>query len=37
MDLENIMLSKISQTKKVKNYMTALMWDLKLKATNELT
>ena len=35
MDLENIMLSKISQMEKVKNHIISLMWVIKLKATNE--
>ena len=35
MDLRNIMLSEISQTEKVKDHMVSLMWDIKLKATNE--
>ena len=32
---ENIMLSEISQAEKVKNPMTSLICDIKLKATNE--
>mgnify|MGYP007046052296 CR=1 FL=1 len=35
MDLEIIMLSKISQTEKVKNHNFTHAWDIKLKATNE--
>ena len=36
MDIENIMLSEISQAEKFKNLMTSLlMWNIKLKATNE--
>ena len=36
MDLENIKLSEISQTEKVKNYMISLMWNLNQKATNKI-
>ena len=35
MDLEVIMLSGISQTEKVENYMISHMWDINLKATIE--
>ena len=35
MDLEIIILSKISQTEKVENHMISHMWDINLKATNE--
>ena len=35
MDLEIIILSKISQTEKVENYRISHMWDINLKATNE--
>ena len=34
MDLENIMLSEISQTEKAMYYMISLMWDTKLKLTD---
>ena len=35
MDLENIVLSEISQAEKVKNHVFSLLWDMK--ATNEQT
>ena len=35
MDLEIIILSKISHTEKVENHMVSHMWDINLKATNE--
>ena len=35
MDLEIIILSEISQTKKVENHMISHMWDINLKVTNE--
>ena len=37
MDLENIILSEISQMEKVKNHMISLICGKKLKATNEQT
>ena len=37
MDLENIMLSDVSLVEQVKNHMISLIWDIKLKATNERT
>ena len=36
-DIENIMLSKVSQTETTRNHMISLIWDIKLKATNERT
>ena len=35
MDLEIIMLSKISQTEKFENHNITYMWGINLKATNE--
>ena len=35
MDLEIIILNKISQTEKVENHMIPHMWDINLKAMNE--
>lgn len=35
MDLEIIMLCKVSNTDKVKNHMTTHIWDIKLKATEK--
>ena len=31
MDIENIMLSKVSQTETTRNHMISLIWDIKLK------
>ena len=35
LDLETVMLSEIGQTEIVKNHTISLVWDIKLKATNE--
>ena len=35
MDIEIIILSEISQTENVENYMISHMWDINLKAMNE--
>lgn len=35
MDLESIMLSKISQMERVKSHMISFMWDIKQKTTNK--
>ena len=34
-DLEDSMLSELSQTEKVKNHMISLIWDIKLKTTSK--